>query len=504
MTSRLIPSNIQTRARAREFAASSSGPQVGIGKQQSILVAAILSILMVMLPVEPNIWVALIHTVCWAIFVKYSVGTHFLWQPGPASWFILTTVISFGSWTPFYITGSLFFPNTDSFLSVCQFPETGFKADTGSFVFTTIAWSVIRLLCSGGAFATNHSQINFQKCLLSTDRQVFVLGCGVVGAVAGLPGVQAIGALAQPLLLLSYWFKASLAISLLGAARAGSFFLQLQFCIFQILVIGFLGFMTSGSKGLVFLTLFLFAWLFGGVYPSYRKRAVVSITSVLAAFIITLPAFQLAKEAFSRTQSSSKTVETLADGIEKQLMGKLKFGQGSVKGPAESLWEYLGIRLCVAGSTQKYYDAYSVRPHPTGTVNIAIDTMLPRLLAPNKASSNTLYNEIARESGIGGSDDYTTSRKPSFIDESIINWGANGLLIGGVLFGLYIAAVEFLLFKACDSMPKLIVMRFSALTLGQLPYLAVIFGATPYVVIFLLLTVRTLLNKLWPKPIAGR
>ncbi len=482
---------------ARPLAVQSA---LGVSQTQSIWITAFLSLVVWLLPTTPDLANASLRAVMWILLYKYAIGWKFLWQPGPTSWFLVSFALFYSSWVYFYIIGVLCFLETTSFLAVCRsyYPVTGFEVDTGCFLFLSASWITIRAFCVRGPFNPKEVPIDLSACTLGPDARLFVFACGLLGAVATLPQLQVVGALAQPLLLLSLFFNAGVAISLLSAPKLGSFYWRFQYLLGLIIVIGLLAFISSGAKGALFLNLFFFAWLFGGLFPDKRFKAFIAVGGVFVVFVIALPAFQKAKDAYTDTKSSAIALQKLGEGITEIASGKLDYSAGRYgKGELESLWEYLGYRLCIANMTQKYLDVYGDRPNGYETIIFAVQNMVPRVIDRDKVSSDVYYNDFARLSGIGGRNDYETSRKPSYIDECVVVWGRWGFPVGGVFFGIYMALVEAFCFRISRNPQSLAVLRYSCLTLGQLPYLAVLFGAIPYTIVFVAFTIGLYLRDLW-------
>lgn len=468
---------------------------------QDVAIAVVLALVSSFLSVEPSIANALVRVALWAIFLIYVVKTPFLWQPGPSSWFVIMQVLSFGSWTVFYITGALFFGDTGSFLAVVggRDASLGFRVDTGSFVFLTIAWSIVRILGPWELFCEQPRLVISPTQLNATPRACTarLLAAGAVGMVAGIFCSYLPGSLVQPMLLLFTFFAASTAALVLMADDREPIGIRFRWPLTLTLAYGIVAFAGSGLKGALFLALFQLAWYIGGVKRELRRKMALGSGCLFCLFIVLLPAFQDAKDTYERTKSRDETIGTLVQGVNGLFSGHDAFADFRSKPFAEATWEYLGMRLCMSSMTWKYLERYGDAPLGSETILTALQTAVPRILDRNKISSSEYYDNLARVSGIGNFEDTTTSRKPSFMDESVIVWGEWGFIVGGIVFGAYLVLLERLAGSIAKDHAMRSVVRFTWITLGQLPYIAVIVGGNSYVILFTAFVMTPLYRYLW-------
>jgi len=458
---------------------------------------------MLILPYDSSIPLALAHLAIWGIFVFFAVGTQSLWNPGPSSWFVITSCVSFGSWPLFYLTGKLFFFDTENFLAVCgsYTPDRGFEVDAGTFSLVAIAWSVLRLIFNRGTFDNQFLFLHRFTKELSLQHGLKVgriaLFLGVLGALAHSPRLQISGALAQPLYLIGYLFSGSIAVMILVAPSSGLPFVRYKHVMILIGVTGLSGFLASGIKGVLFINIILMFWFVGSIRQTSRWPTLFALATVGIIFVGTLPAFQRAKLAFSNTRSSDETLKEFTLAAGDLLAGSGSYDETGRKSSTLAIWEYLGIRLCVASSTHQYYKLYGESPRGMESIFFSFRNALPRVIDPNKESSSIYYNELARNSGIGNKEDYETSRKPSYIDECVICWGWYGFFIGGVVLGCYLSIIEWACLQMSRSPEAYRVIRFAMLPLGQLPYFAIIFASAPYTIMFCWIVSTYLLKRVW-------
>jgi len=468
-----------------------------------IIITGLLACIMTILPTEPSILNAIAHIGLWLAFLLFGVGTRFLWQPGPTSWFLIVTVVSFGSSTFFYLTGRLFFFDTQSFLAICggYNSNLGFEVDAGCFRFTCIAWMVTRFISTKGAFDPNwnlNSLVNPEETAESKKHAFQALIIGGIGAMVLLPRFQLSGVFAQPLQLLGTLFPASMAIMLLMVPNKGNPWWRFRFLILLISSYGLLAFLSSGAKGTLFLNLFLVLWLYGMLNTRNRYPTLLTVGLVATGFVVTLPLFQSSKDAFQANRSTSESVEAFTKGLDDLMNGRLDYSRGQTrKDGIEATWEYLGGRLCVSGMTQIYYNRYASDPRGPESFLVSLENAIPRIFNPGKTSISVYYNDLARTSGVGNMNDFRTQRQPSFLDESVIIWGANGFWIGGIVFGLYLSFVEWFCIRASTTSQSLVTCRFMTATIGQLPYFGVMFGSTIFVLIFVYLFSTNYLSSIW-------
>ena len=486
-------------------------PQVSRSRSggSEIVITGILACFMTILPYDPSILNAIAHIGLWTAFLFFGVGTRFLWQPGPTSWFLVMTVVSFGSWTFFYLTGRLFFFNTQSFIAVCGSynPTVGFEVDAGCFLFTCIAWMVTRFITTKGAFDPNWnvSSLVTPEETPETRKHLFhAFIIGGLGALVLLPRFQLSGVFAQPLYLIGTLFPAGLATMLLKVPKKGNPWWNNRYLILLVSSYGLVAFVSSGAKGTLFLNMFLVLWLYGMLNVRSRYATLIIVLLVSVGFVVTLPVFQASKDAFQTNRSTSESVEAFTKGLDDLINWRLDYTRGLRKEGAEATWEYMGIRLCVAGMTQTYHIRYSDTPRGLESLFVSLENSIPRIFNPGKMSISVYYNDFARTSGIGAINDFKTQRQPSFIDESVSIWGGNGFWIGGIVFGLYLSFVEWFCIRASTTPQSLVTCRFMTATLGQLPYFGVMFGSTIFVLIFVYLFSTNYLSSIWKQTAQSR
>jgi hypothetical protein len=466
-----------------------------------VAIAAVLVGVMFFAGNDPTLVNVLLRIGCWVVFVLFVVRTQFLWQPGPSSWFVIAHAINYGSWPAFYLIGLCCFAHTSSFVTVAgRAPEVGFAVDTGSFILMVTAWAVVRL--TGPAALFNERKkllVPFSGTLPEQKAQMLiVIAAGIFGAIMILAAPHAPSVLIQPLLLFGYFLPSSLAILVLTSDRAEHWLTRFRWPLIIAIGFGIVAFASSGLKSYLFLTLFFLAWFAGSCYKKLRLKILIAAVGLFAAFILLLPAFQVAKERFGETRSRAATLEALKAGLSEGVSDRSSYLNFRGKGFAEAIWEYLGGRLCMAGMTRQYYERYSEYQLGYESMQIAIRTAIPRIIDPNKISTDAYYNQLAILSGIGNRYDFTTSRKPTFQDECIVVWGAKGFLLGGIAFGIYLTILEHLASLATRNAASLAVLRFTWVPFGQHPYVAAIVGGNTYAAIFCLLAIVHYCHLLWP------
>jgi hypothetical protein len=322
-----------------------------------------------------------------------------------------------------------------------------------------------------------------------------LLTAGVTGAGAAIACNYMPPAFIQPLRLLLDFYPSSLAALVLLADDRESALVRFRYPLAIATGYGLIAFSGSGMKGVLFLTLFQLAWFVGSARPKLRGAVIGAASMLATAFIVFLPAFQSAKDTYQRTKSQAATFDTLVRGISGDEDPRL--ARNSRKPPVERTWEYLGIRLCLATQAHRYYRRYAEVPHGYESLIVSAKAALPRVIYPDKISTSGYYDMLARLSGIGNLNDRTSSFKPSFFDESIIIWGKRGFIIGGVLFGLYLAGLEHIIRLITGGGAPQACMRFAWAIMGQLPYFGVMLGGSPYVIIFGILVVAPFYKHLW-------
>jgi hypothetical protein len=467
-----------------------------------VAAAAGLIALMYLLGNDPTVVNAVLRMACWATFLLFVVRTPFLWRPGPSSWFVVWHVITYGSWTAFYLSGLLFFAHTNSFVAVAGVsPDVGFTVDTGSFVLMATAWSVLRLAGPAVLFAEEKSPVAPFSGTLPEQKfsMLVVIAVGVLGAVVLLVAHYAPQVLVQPLRLFGFFLWASMAILVLTSDRNKHWLTRFRWPLALAGGYGITAFASTGFKGALFVTLFFLVWLAGSCYKSLRPTILIAAIGLFVAFIVLLPAFQAAKERLGETGSRSETLEALQAGLKEAVSDRSSYLNFRGKGFAQAIWEYLGTRLCMAGMTRHYYDLYADRPIGYESMGVALRSVLPRIIEPNKISTDAYYNELAILAGIGNRYDFKTSRKPTFQDECILVWGAKGFFLGGLAFGLYLTILEHFANLASRNASTLAVLRFTWVPFGQHPYVAAIVGGNTYAAIFCVLAIVPFCHLIWPQ-----
>jgi hypothetical protein len=328
---------------------------------------------------------------------------------------------------------------------------------------------------------------------------LYVIAAGVFGAIMSLTAPYAPSVLVQPLLLFAYFLPASLSILVLTSNQNEHWVKRFSWPLILAIGYGIVAFASSGLKSYLFLTLFFLAWFVGSCYATLRPKIILAAIVLFAAFIVMLPAFQAAKDKFSRTGSRSATLETLRSGLKEAVSDRQSYLNFRGKGFAEAIWEYLGGRLCMSGMTRRYYKLYADRPLGYDTLRVAVRSVVPRIIEPNKISSDAYYNQLAILSGIGNRYDFQTSRKPTFQDECIIIWGTKGFVLGGLVFGVYLTILEHLANRMVRNASSLAVIRFTWVPFGQHPYVAAIIGGNSYAALFGLLVILPFCHLIWPK-----
>ncbi|WP_146461389.1 hypothetical protein [Rubripirellula tenax] len=281
------------------------------------------------------------------------------------------------------------------------------------------------------------------------------------------------------------------------SADHGPFLVRFRWPITLTLVYGVFAFAGSGLKSQLFFKVLYLMWLIGGQHPSLRKKSLVGLFGVSVAFILLLPAFQAAKDRFAATGSRADVMDTLIGGIDEIFSSDQSEATFRGKPWAEGTWEYFGNRLCMANMTRKYLNRYGSRPLGAESIETAFLTAVPRIIDPTKISTDQYYNDLARNSGIGNYEDRKTSRKPTFMDESIIVWGRSGFLVGGGVFGVFLLILEWLAFQVPKIESTRIVLRFTWLSFGTLPYFGIIFGSISYCILFSVITIVPGCSWLW-------
>lgn len=465
-----------------------------------IVIVALLAGISFSLPVELSVQNALIRTGLWIALFIVAMSKNWIWQVGPSQWFMIMQFTSYGTWPAFYIVGYYFFRYTAYYPTVVlrDAEPNALQVDTGTFLFTCIAWTILSL------FGPKVPPLDLEdKCgkqlyspNLGSGTLLGLLILGSAGALALLLSQFMPSVLVQPVRLFGTFFFAAIAYLCIFSSPHDAGVLRFRWPICLTLCFGVLAFAGSGLKQMIFVTLLQLIWFIAGNFPRYRKSAMVISCCILAAFITLLPVFQYAKREFLNSGSASETFGALVKGF------KTYSDSGSLddKEPtsAASMWRYLGNRVCLAVLPQIYHRNYKDHPQGYETFRVALGSLVPRILDPNKQSIDEYFNDLARESGIGNKSDRKTSRKPCFVDESIIVWGSKGFYIGGLVFGVYLVLLERGFALLSRNSTELIVIRFALLTLGQIPYSGVLIVALaynlPFIGLILLPTIRRFLD----------
>lgn len=464
-------------------------------------IVAILASISCLLPVELSIQNAVVRTALWLGLLAVCMMNNWIWKVGPSQWFILMQFISYGTWSAFYIVGFYFFRYTAYYSSVVlrDAELNAFQVDTGIFLFTCIAWSMVQLFGPKMPAISIEDKDGKQSFQPNTDPGTLIalLVLGVIGALALLLFQMVPSILSQPIRLLGMFFFSSVAMMALISNPNQPVFLRFRWPLGLTLVFGVLAFAGSGLKQMIFVTLLHLIWFTSSIFPKYRKHAFVAASALMIAFILLLPVFQNAKEAFLKSGSAQETFGVLFKGLAKYSESNNSLDDQEPTNMA-SMWRYLGTRVCLAVLPQIYHRNYKDYPQGYETFRVSLGSLVPRFLDPDKESIDEYFNNLARESGIGNKADRKTSRKPAFIDESIIVWGTAGFYFGGLLFGVYLILLERMLAFLARNSTEHVIVRFATLTLGQLPYSGVLIVALvynmPFIGLVLLPTLRQVID----------
>lgn len=282
-----------------------------------LIVPALLLVAMLAIGDAPSLQNAVVRLVIWWGLGAYLLRRPVMWKPGPISWFLVIFFLSWGTWTFFYVTGSLFLEETGSFLTIAGGPNAniGFQVDSGAFCFVVLAWVIVRILgppvCfrDGNGVEIDRKPVSFFH--LRRNANVTLLLMGVAGAMATIVCNYLPGPLIQPVRMFGDLFPASLAGLVLLADPRDSALNRYRLPVGLALTHGVFAFSGSGLKGALFLTLFQLAWFVGSVHRRMRFRMVI-VAGVLAfLFVALLPAFQAAKDEYQRSKSRTATIDAL-------------------------------------------------------------------------------------------------------------------------------------------------------------------------------------------------
>ncbi len=468
-----------------------------------IIAVAMLAAISMSLPLDLTIPNAVIRGLLWLTFVFVAVGRDWMWRLGPSQWFVATQFLAYGTWSMFYIVGYYFFRYTVYYGSVVlrDAEFNAFQVDTGTFLFTAIAWTVAQLFGPKiPAFELDDKATTgtgSRPRALGIDSQVVLLMMGAFGAVALLFYQHFPAVLNQPVRLFGGFFFVSMALMCIHSNPNDPVLLRFRWPIVLTMIFGVFAFAGSGLKQMIFVTSLHLIWYIASVFPQYRKRAVVISACIAATFVALLPVFQYAKRAFLDSGSANETFSALMTGLQKYSQND-RLDDQELGNPA-AVWRYLGNRVCLAVIPQIYLRNYRERPQGYETFRVSLSSLVPRVLDPDKQSIDEYFNDLARESGVGNKADRKTSRKPSFVEECIVVWGSSGFYLGGLVFGLYLVLLERGLALLARTPTELSIIRFAGLYLGQTPYSAVLIVALvynlPFFGLILLPTIRWLLRE---------
>jgi hypothetical protein len=256
---------------------------------------------------------------------------------------------------------------------------------------------------------------------------------------------------------------------------------------------GFLNFVGhGGQKGAIFNTILMLLLLLASYRSVWNRSVWIGFIAAGTALYLLLPAMNAFKEAASGPVGGLREKVDLLRSEDYFRIGE---EQVMKEGNLSDLWLEYGLqRITLISMPHAYVNAYwghgiRLAEH----LLIVGQSFIPRILLPDKSSSDYYYNTLAREAGIGNYDDETTSRKPDLISESIILGSMTSIVAVALVYGLMLVFWHWLI-SHCGIPPELqIAVVFTTLqSLGQMPYLAALIAACCFTLPFYLLCSRYL------------
>jgi len=181
----------------------------------------------------------------------------------------------------------------------------------------------------------------------------------------------------------------------------------------------------SGWKEEV-LVVFLLLGIF--LYPVYKRTVAVFAPVGLAVLLVLLPAYN----GIFRDLNWEGNIDTRKAA--EVAMNQVMEGRVDV---ARQNWSFLTNRFSEIGLFTNYIDDVpDRRPYYGSTiVENGLLGVIPRALWAGKPNMERLAMERAYDHG-GISRNSEVSAKPQFVVDAYLSWGALGVLIGGVIFGM--------------------------------------------------------------------
>jgi hypothetical protein len=410
-------------------------------------------------------------------------------------WFTINVMIAFGL-APWSISlVQMGFSRVDGFEPDSTVLQNGTLTNDVVFVFVVITLAV-RLLFLG---RTNHIQLAERSSVRDHGRLtmlgvvLFTLGmsCRSLSILNIVP--KQVEQLVNLFSNLTFFGLSLLCCSLVSMRRENHPWrsipaLALVSCV---LVYGIINFIAGGGhKGALFNTIEIFVLLFITQSPGSAKPTFLVLGASGALLFFLAPAMNAYKEQVGDSDRKGFS-ENLALLRSQDYLGNATSEIGSI-GALSDYWIDYGLhRVVMIEQSSIYVSAHwengiDVPAH----LKMVMQSLVPRLFAPEKMSSDVYYNTIARDAGVGGVYDELTSRKPDLISESIILGSYTSVIVIAMGYSLILIFMHNLIARVgvCDELKLATIV--TTLSLGQSPYLAGLIPAVVFTVPFYLLFSR--------------
>lgn len=255
------------------------------------------------------------------------------------------------------------------------------------------------------------------------DKAWFLLSVAVVALIATqltyvLPGLgQVRGRLSTLALVASVL---SLALSIIRGQRT---LLVLNLGVYALNLVSAL---LSGWKEEIIVVFVLLAIF---LYPAYKRQMTILAPVGLAALLVVLPTYNtiFRELAWSGDLEAQEAAEVALN----QVRG------GGIEDMRGTNWSFLTQRLSEIGMFTQYIDHVPERRPFYGTeiVKDGLLGVIPRAFWSEKPSLEALAMERVYESEVV-SRQSTVSAKPQFVADAYLSFGALGVLLGGLLYGM--------------------------------------------------------------------
>ena len=196
---------------------------------------------------------------------------------------------------------------------------------------------------------------------------------------------------------------------------------------------------TSGWKEEVLVMVLLLAVF---VYPYAKKTVLIGAPIVMVLLLAFLPTYVDIIRGVSWS-SDGETAAEIQKGSDEAASTAIDVMQSGNVDIASKNWDFLTLRLSQIGMFVKYIASVDAtnRASPNGgyygtqILEQTVESLIPRALWEEKPVTEDLVMERVYAANIV-SENSAVSAKPQFVVDGYLSWGAAGVLLSGLVFGM--------------------------------------------------------------------